>query len=69
MKTNTSIYQYLQLQPVDPQDDGTVSDLDQYQQDEVIDLNEDIDEQTLEHEWQQVLDDYKSDPDKISFNE
>lgn len=69
MKTNTSIYQYLQLQPVDPQDDGTVSDLDEYQQDEVIDLNEDIDEQTLENEWQQVLDDYKSDPDKLSFNE
>lgn len=69
MKTNTSIYQYLQLQPVEPTDDGTISDLDQFQQDEVIDLNEDIDEQALESTWQKVLDDYKSDPDKLSFDE
>lgn len=68
MKTNTSIYQYLQLQPVEPNDDGTVSDLDAYQQDETIDLTQDIDEQTLDQSWQRVLDDYKSDPDKINFS-
>jgi len=69
MKINTSLLQYLQLQPVDPQDDGTVSDLDAYQQDETIDLNSDIDDQVLESAWQQVLDDYTNDPDKINFSE
>ena len=69
MKINTSLLQYLQLQPVDPQDDGSVSDLDAYQHDETIDLNSDVDDQALEHAWQQVLDDYKSDPDKINFSE
>ena len=63
-----SIFQYLQLQPVDPKDDGTVSDLDMYDQDETIDLNEDIDEQTLESEWQKVIEDLETDPDKIDFS-
>ena len=63
-----SIFQYLQLQPVDPKDDGTVSDLDTYDQDETIDLNEDIDEQTLESEWQKVIEDLETDPDKIDFS-
>lgn len=67
-KTNMSIFQYLQLQPVDPKDDGTVSDLDTYDQDETIDLNEDIDEQTLESEWQKVIEDLETDPDKIDFS-
>ena len=42
-----SVFQYLQLQPIDPQDDGTVSDLDQYAEDEVIDLSQDEDGETL----------------------
>ena len=67
-KTNMSIFQYLQLQPVDPKDDGTVSDLDTYDQDETIDHNEDIDEQTLESEWQKVIEDLETDPDKIDFS-
>jgi hypothetical protein len=67
-KTNMSIFQYLQLQPVDPKDDGTISDLDEYAQDETIDLNEDIDEQTLETEWQKVIEDLQTDPDKIEFS-
>ncbi len=67
-KTNMSIFQYLQLQTVDPKDDGTVSDLDTYDQDETIDLNEDIDEQTLESEWQKVIEDLETDPDKIDFS-
>ncbi|MGV9002315.1 MAG: hypothetical protein ACOH18_05175 [Candidatus Saccharimonadaceae bacterium] len=42
-----SVFQYLQLQPIDPQDDGTISDLDQYTEDEVIDLSQDEDGETL----------------------
>jgi hypothetical protein len=57
-----SIYNYLQLQPVDPQDDGSVSDLDQYQQDEKIDLQNDIDEETLNKAWSQIEDDFKKEP-------
>lgn len=63
-----SIFNYLQLQPVEPKDDGTVSDLDQYEQDETIDLNEDIDEAVLDAAWDKVIHDLDEDPDKISFS-
>lgn len=49
-----SLFQYLQLQPIDPQDDGTVSDLDQYEEDEVIDLSQDEDGATLLQEWEEI---------------
>lgn len=62
-----SIFNYLQLQPVEPSDDGTVSDLDIYQQDETINLEEDIDEQELEKAWDAVLNDDSD--DKITFSE
>ncbi len=62
-----TIYNYLQLQPVDPQDDGTTSDLDQYAQDETIDLNSDIDEQTLDESWDKVIQDLQQDP--LSFSD
>ncbi|MDB5161633.1 MAG: hypothetical protein JWM52_141 [Candidatus Saccharibacteria bacterium] len=62
-----TIYNYLQLQPVDPQDDGTTSDLDQYPQDETIDLNSDIDEQTLDESWDKVIKDLQKDP--LSFSD
>lgn len=52
-----SLFQYLQLQPIDPQDDGTISDLDQYEQDEVIDLSQDEDGAALLQEWEQITDD------------
>jgi hypothetical protein len=52
-----SIFKYLQLQPVDPQDDGTTSPLDEYDQDETIDLKHDIDEQTLDASWDRILKD------------
>jgi hypothetical protein len=64
-----SIYKYLQLQPVDPQDDGTTSALDEYDQDETIDLNSDIDEQTLDAAWNRIEEDFKSDPEKLNFSE
>lgn len=38
-----SIFKYLQLQPVEPQEDGTISELDQYAEDDTIDLSADMD--------------------------
>lgn len=49
-----SIFNYLQLQPVDPQDDGTTSDLDEYAEDEVIDLTQDEDGEVLAQEWAEI---------------
>ena len=49
-----SVYQYLKLQPVDPQDDGTVSDLDLYEQDETIDLNEDTENVDIVTAWEKL---------------
>jgi len=61
-----SIYHFLQLQPVEPSDDGTVSPLDEYEADETIDLNDDISEEVLDQAWDAVL----NDPDdKITFSE
>lgn len=64
-----SIYQYLQLQPVDPQNDGTTSDLDEYDQDETIDLKHDIDEQTLNLAWDRIVEDFKKDPEPLNFSD
>ena len=64
-----SIFNYLQLQPVEPSDDGTVSDLDEYTADDTIDLNADIDETELEQTWEKVLEDRDQDPEKLTFHE
>ena len=66
-----SILNYLQLQPVEPptsDDDDTVSPLDDYQHDETIDLNSDIDGVSLIEEWDMVINDLKSDPEKLTFS-
>lgn len=55
-----SLFQYLQLQPIDPQDDGSVSELDQYDQDEVIDLSQDEDGAALLREWEEITEDLHS---------
>lgn len=55
-----SLYSYLQLQPIDPQDDGTISDLDQYAEDETIDLSQDEDGETLMQEWEAISRDMHS---------
>ncbi|OJU87946.1 hypothetical protein BGO17_03090 [Candidatus Saccharibacteria bacterium 49-20] len=52
-----SLFQYLQLQPIDPQDDGSVSELDTYEQDEVIDLTQDEDGAALLQEWEEITKD------------
>ena len=64
-----SILQFLQLQPVDPTDDGTTSPLDDYQHDETIDLDEELDEGILEQEWAMVIDDLQKDPKKLTFHD
>ncbi len=46
-------YQYLQLQPVEPDDDN--SPLDDFAQDDTIDLSDDDDETTLDRKWSQVM--------------
>jgi hypothetical protein len=64
-----SILQFLQLQPVEPSDDDTVSALDAYDHDETIDLNDDIDESVLDQEWDMVINDLKQDPEKLTFSD
>lgn len=49
-----SLLQYLQLQPIDPQDDGTVSDLDDFPQDELINLTEEDDGDKLAQSWEEI---------------
>jgi len=64
-----NILKYLKLQPLEPSDDGNTSPLDEYAQDEVIDLNSDIDEATLDQEWDSVINDLKQDPEKLTFSD
>ena len=64
-----NILKYLKLQPLEPTDDGKTSPLDEYEQDEVIDLNSDIDEATLDQEWETVINDLKQDPEKLTFSD
>ena len=53
-----SILNYLQLQPVEPDDDGkTTSPLDEYAQDETIDLTHDTDGEELVQSWERMLKD------------
>lgn len=63
-----SIFNYLQLQPVEPSDDGTTSMLDTYEADETIDLNNDISENELDQEWANLINDYQNDPEKIVYS-
>jgi len=64
-----SILNFLQLQPVEPTDDNTVSPLDEYQHDETIDLSADIDGAVLVQELEAVINDFKEDPEKLTFSE
>jgi hypothetical protein len=59
-----SKYQYLQLQPVEPDEDD--SPLDDFVQDEMIDLTEDDDEAALDREWAKVMNAMKTDDDTTS---
>lgn len=61
---------YLQLQPVEPNDDGTSdSPLDDYAQDDPINLDDDIDEQALEDAWTDIVHDIEKDPKWFKFSD
>ena len=49
-----SVFQFLELQPIYPQDDGSISELDQYTPDETIDLSGDVDGEALLHDWEMI---------------
>jgi hypothetical protein len=61
---------YLQLQPVEPNDDGTSdSPLDDYARDEDIDLDDEIDEQALDEAWNSIVHDIEKDPEWFKFSD
>lgn len=65
-----SLLQYLKLQPLEPDDDGTSSSpLDDYAQDDTISLDEDLDEQTLDQAWDTIVADIEKDPDWFHFSD
>jgi hypothetical protein len=66
---NMSILNFLQLQPVEPTDDDTISPLDEYEHDETIDLEADIDESVLDQEWDMVMEDLEKDQEKLTFSD
>lgn len=62
------LLQYLQLQPVEPNDDGSSdSPLDSYEQDENITLDDYIDGQQLEDAWNHIVEDIEKDPEWFTF--
>lgn len=59
-----SLFEYLELQPIDPQEDGTISELDRFAEDETIDLSRDEDGEDLMRrfdEWNRDLHETDSD--------
>jgi len=65
-----SLLQYLQLQPLEPNDDGTSnSPLDDYVQDEIISLDDDLDEQALNEAWNNIVKDIEQDPEWFRFGD
>ncbi len=56
-----TLFNYLQLQPVDPRDDGTVSELDAIAEDDVIDLTQETSEQEIVERLDEMLEDIHSD--------
>ena len=64
-----SLLQYLQLQPLEPNDDGTSdSPLDSYAQDDSISLDDDLDEKSLEDAWNSIIEDIEQDPEWFKFS-
>jgi hypothetical protein len=65
-----SLLQYLKLQPVEPKADGSSdSPLDSYMPDEMITLDNYIDEQKLEEEWNWIVQDIEKDPEWFKFSD
>ena len=53
-----SLFEYLQLQPIDPREDGSVSEFDQYAEDETFDLSRDEDSATLIEKLEAMAEDF-----------
>ncbi len=53
-----SVYEYLELQPIDPQDDGSISELDDFKHDDTISLTNDPDGEELQAAWTHILEEY-----------
>lgn len=49
-----SLFEYLKLQPIEPQDDGSLSALDQFAEDETIDLTQEASGEELALEWDKI---------------
>jgi len=65
-----SLLQYLQLQPLEPNDDGTSdSPLDDYAQDDNISLNDDFDGKALDESWNNIVRDIEQDPEWFHFSD
>jgi hypothetical protein len=65
-----SLLQYLKLQPLEPNDDGTSnSPLDDYAQDDNITLDDDLDEKALEEAWSSIVKDIEQDPEWFNFSD
>jgi len=63
-----SIFQYLQLQPLEADEDGNSSSaLDDYARDDTIDLTQDVDAQSLASSWQHIVDDLELEPDTATL--
>jgi len=60
-----SLFPYLQLQPIDPQDDGTISDLDKFEEDETFDLSGDPDGDVLAQAWEKITRDLHDEITKL----
>jgi hypothetical protein len=58
--------QYLQLQPVEPTDDGTTSPLDDFQHDDPIDLSQEVDGDDLQSSWEHILTELDKEPDTVA---
>ncbi len=56
-----TLLQFLQLQPIDPQEDGSVSELDTFKEDDTIDLSNDTDGDSLEQAWDKMTQDIHED--------
>ncbi len=65
-----SLLQYLKLQPLEPNDDGSSnSPLDNYAQDDSISLTDDFDAQALDQAWNSIVKDIEQDPEWFSFSD
>ena len=64
-----SILNFLQLQPVEPTTDDSVSPLDDYQHDVTFSLDDDVTGEELVEEWTEIEESLKDSPEKLTFSD